>query len=312
MAEQGKEPVLHNEELEAAVKAFKAEQTKENMVKIMTYLEKATVMQPGVLPQGMDPQKVQELVRASKGGKVPVRMTDQTKPAPVVLKDDKGQQFFAVFTGKEQIPENRRFPAMMYLPFKECAKMAAKKELGLSGIVLNPFTDNLVLHQAAMEMADRRETRLLPEDLAARDGFSGRFYQDKAGFMDEIAGRKEDFVLECYAEIYRKLQGEKAVFPYRRDDFGVITMNISDTLHMARIALAEGGTVKGACLCVFCCYNPETGEGIYYLILRGAKGQRNRLFTVDEQGVCSELGEAPEEGSELFELMGKVPWAEKA
>ena len=46
------------------------------------------------------------------------------------------------------------------------------------------------------------------------------------------------------------------------------------------------------------------------MILRGAKGQRNRLFTVDERGVCSELGEAPEEGSELFELMEKVPWGE--
>ena len=81
---------------------------------------------------------------------------------------------------------------------------------------------------------------------------------------------------------------------------------------MARIAHAEGGAVKGACLCVFCCYNPQSGEGIYYLIWRGGRGRRNRLFTVDEGGVCRELGEAPEEGSELFELMGKVPWAEQS
>ena len=59
MAEQGKEPSLHNEELEAAVKDFKADQTKEKMLKIMTCLEKATVMQPGALPKGMDPQKIQ-------------------------------------------------------------------------------------------------------------------------------------------------------------------------------------------------------------------------------------------------------------
>ena len=150
MAEQGKEPSLHNEELEAAVKDFKADQTKEKMLKIMTCLEKATVMQPGALPKGMDPQKIQELIRAGQNGKVPVRMTNQTKPAPIVLKNDKGEQFFAVFTGKGQIPENQRFPAMMYLPFKECAKMAAKKESGLAGIVLNPFTDNLVLHMGTV------------------------------------------------------------------------------------------------------------------------------------------------------------------
>ena len=148
MAEQGKEPSLHNEELEAAVKDFKADQTKEKMLKIMTCLEKATVMQPG----------------AGQNGKVPVRMTNQTKPAPIVLKNDKGEQFFAVFTGKGQIPENQRFPAMMYLPFKECAKMAAKKESGLAGIVLNPFTDNLVLHMAGLEALNEKHSQLSVED----------------------------------------------------------------------------------------------------------------------------------------------------
>lgn len=310
MAEQGKEPALHNEELEAAVRAFKAEQTNEKMLRIMTYLERATVMQPAVLPKDFDPQKIQNLIRDSQGGKMPVKLTSQTKPNPIVLKNDKGERFFAVFTGKGQIPEGQRYPAAMFLPFKECAKAALRKELGLSGIVLNPFTDNLVLHTAALEALHRKEAQILPEDRIARDMLSGRFYGDKAEFMERIGREKESFVFSCYEEAYRKLQGEKAVFPYRRDDFGVITLNISDTLHMARIALAEGGAVKGVILCAFCCYNPGTGEAVYYLIHRGGKGQKNRLLTVDEKGNCTDIGEAPEEGSELFELMGKVPWAE--
>ena len=65
------------------------------------------------------------------------------------------------------------------------------------------------------------------------------------------------------------------------------------------------------CLCAFCCYNPQTDEGIYYLIQRGPQKQRNRLLTVDGQGTCTDIGEAPEEGSELYELMGRVPWAEQ-
>ena len=92
----------------------------------------------------------------------------------------------------------------------------------------------------------------------------------------------------------------------------MIALNISDTLHMARIGLAEGGAVKGWCLCVFCCYNPKSGDGIYYLIVKGAPKQKNRLLAVDEQGVCTELSEAPEEGSELYELIGRVPWADRA
>lgn len=312
MAEQGKEPALHNEELEAALKAFKGEQTNEKLLKIMTYLEKATVIQPAMLSKDFDPQKVQNLIRESQGGKMPVKLTSQTRPSPIILKNDKGEQFFAVFTGKEQMQGKQKYPAMMFLPFKECARAAVKKEFGLSGIVLNPFTDNLVLHTAVLEILCRKEVPLPPEDKIARDEFSGRFYRDKADFMEKIGSEKENFVFACYEEAYRKLQGGKAAFPYRKEDFHVITLNISDTLHMARIALAEGGTIGGVCLCAFCCYNPKTGEGIYYLIQKGARQQPNKLLTVNEQGICSEIGEAPEEGSELYELIGKVPWAEKA
>lgn len=310
MAEQNKEPALHNEALEEAMKAFKTNQSNENLVKIMTHLEKATVMQPAFLPQGVDQQKLQNLIR--EGRKEPVKLAGGEQPRPIILKNNSGDQFFAVFTGKSQIPENQKYPVMMFLPFKECAKMAAREELKLSGVVLNPFTDNLTIHKAALEMMNRKEAQLSAEDKIARDGFSARFYGDKQGFMERISAEKESFVFACYQEAYRKECGDGPAFPYRQEDFGVIVLNISDTLHMARIALAEGGAVKGACLCVFCCYNPQSGEGIYYLILRGGRGQRNRLFTVEESGVCRELGEAPEEGSELFELMGKVPWAEQS
>lgn len=308
MAEQNKEPVLHNEALEEAMKAFKESQSNENLVKIMTHLEKATVMQPAMFPKDADPQKLQSLIQESQ--KNPMRLAGGAQPRPIILKNGKGEQLFAVFTGKSQIPENQKYPVMMFLPFKECSKMAAREELKISGIVLNPFTDNLTLHRAALEMMNRKEARISTEDKIARDGLSAEFYGDKKSFMDRISAEKESFVFDCYREAYRKERGGEAVFPYRQEDFGVIALNISDTLHMARIALAEGGTVKGFSLSAFCCYNPQTDEGIYYLIGRGAPKQKNKLLSVNEKGVCSELGDAPEEGSELFELMGKVPWAE--
>ena len=48
MADQGKEPVLHNEALEEAIKVFKGDQSNENLAKIMMQLERATVMQPAI------------------------------------------------------------------------------------------------------------------------------------------------------------------------------------------------------------------------------------------------------------------------
>lgn len=197
----------------------------------------------------------------------------------------------------------------MFLPFKACSQMAAREELKLTGIVLNPFTDNLVLRKAALEMLNKKAVQIPVEDKIARDGISEDFYKDKQGFMEKIGNEKESHVLSCYQEAYKKEKGDKMPFPYRQEDFGVIILNISDTLHMARIGLAEGGAIKGVCLCAFCCYNPQTDEGIYYLIQKGPGKQKNRLLTVDERGVCADVGEAPEEGSELYELMGRVPWA---
>ena len=309
MAEQGKEPVLHNEALEDAIKTFKGDQSNENLVKIMMRLEKATVMQPAMLPKETDMQKVQSLIEKSQGGKVPVKLTGQTQPRPIILKNDKGDQFFAVFTNQSQIPAEQKYPAMMFLPFKACSQMAAREELKLTGIVLNPFTDNLVLRKAALEMLNKKAVQIPVEDKIARDGISEDFYKDKQGFMEKIGNEKESHVLSCYQEAYKKEKGDKVPFPYSQEDFGVIILNISDTLHMARIGLAEGGAIKGVCLCAFCCYNPQTDEGIYYLIQKGPGKQKNRLLTVDERGVCADVGEAPEEGSELYELMGRVPWA---
>lgn len=309
MAEQGKEPVLHNEALEDAIKAFKGDQSNENLVKIMMLLERATVMQPAMLPKETDMQKVQSLIEKSQGGKVPVKLTGQTQPNPIILKNDKGDQFFAVFTNQSQIPAGQKYPAMMFLPFQACSRMAAREELKLTGIVLNPFTDNLVLHKAALEMLNKKTAQMLAEDKIARDGLSRDFYKDKQGFMEKIGKEKESCVLAFYQEAYKKERGDKVPFPYRQEDFGVIILNISETLHMARIGLAEGGAIKGVCLCAFCCYNPQTDEGIYYLIQKGPGKQKNRLFTVDERGTCADAGEAPEEGSELFELMERVPWA---
>jgi len=311
MAEQGKEPVLHNEALEEAIKAFKGNQSNENLVKIMMHLEKASVMQPAMLSKEADPQKIRNLVEKSQGGKVPVQLTGEAQPRPIILKNDKGEQFFAVFTAKEQIPSGQKYPAMLFLPFRACAQMAARPGLQLSGIVLNPFTDNLVLHKAALDMLNNKAVRILLEDKIARDGLSGKFYEDMRSFMENIGRKKEGFVFDCYQEAYRKELGPESAFPYRQEDFNVIILNISDTLHMARIGLAEGGSIKGLCLCAFCCYNPQADEGIYYLIQKGAPKQKNRLLAVDEHGACSEQGEAPEEGSELYELMGRVPWAER-
>ncbi len=314
MERQKKEPELHNEELGKAIEEFKKKQTNENMVKIMQRLEKATVMQPAFLPAGTDKEDIRKMIQQSQGGKVPLKLNAQSRPRPVVLKNDKGEQFFAVFTGKEHVPAGQKYPAMMFLPFIECSKMAARAELQLKGIVVNPFTDNLTLNKPALDLMNNKAAKqgapaLIPiGDRIIQTFLPGKFHQDKQGFMQKISQEKEEYVAELFCEAFKSLKGDNAACPYQKKDFELMVLNFSDTLQMARIGLAEGGAVKSQCISAFCFYNPKTGEDIYYLIKKGAKGSPNLLLSVDEKGSISELGDAPAEGSELYGLVGRVPW----
>ena len=148
MAEQMKQPVLHNEELESQMKVFHDAQTKENMVKVFQLLDKSMVMQPALLPANVTPQMMQQMAKSGNGAIDP-----KMRPQPVVFKNNNGDNFLPIFTSKQQIPEGQKYPAMLFVPFKECAKIAARPEAKINGIVVNPFTDNLVLHQAAFQGA---------------------------------------------------------------------------------------------------------------------------------------------------------------
>ncbi len=317
MTVQNKEPALHNEPLEAAIKNFKTDQSNENMVKILSSLAQATVMQPVFLPADADKAALRKLIEKSQSEKTPVQPGAGTRPLPVVLKNEKGEQFFAIFTGKSQIPEKQKYPGIMYIPFRECARLAVKENLQLAGVVLNPFTDNLVLHKAALDMINQNVAKqtanveLSLGDAIAQMELPRNFHQDRRKFMEEIAGKKEEFVAECYRAGCRKFKGENAACPYQKTDFDVMILNVSDTLHMARIGFTEGGAVKGLCISALCFHNPQTDEGIYYFLKKGGKGSPNLLFSVDEKNVCTGLGEAPPEGRELYELINRVPWEKK-
>lgn len=311
MTEKRMEPELHNEELEAAIQEFKKDQTKENMIKVLQLLEKTMVLQPAVFP----PEKKDEIMERIKQGQkgAPMQLGPEMQPRPMILKNDKGERFFAVYTGKAQIPANQKFPAVLYVPFKECSKMAARKELQLMGVVLNPQTDNLTLHIAALELMNQRTegrkvTPMSFGDLMMQKGLPERFHQDRPGFMQRIAQEKEDYITGVFLEGYQKMQDQKGSCPYQKEDFEILLLNISDTVQMVRIGLSETAAKKGQYISAFCFYNPVTEDGIYYLIGRGPKGSPNLLFSVDEKGSCSALGEAPAEGSELYELIGRVPW----
>lgn len=321
MAEQMKQPVLHNEELEAQIKVFRDAQTKDNMVKVLQLLDKTMIMQPALLPANVTPQMMQQMAKAGSGP-----MDPGMRPQPVVFKNNNGDSFLPIFTSKQQIPEGQKYPAMLFVPFKECAKIAAKPEAKLNGIVVNPFTDNLVLHQAAFQGAVQNANPVAVavqkvEELSGKqkqaiccnkfvEEMAKRFFREKEAFFDFVGEKKEETVCELFQTYYESQKMDEE-FSYLPDDFDVMSLYISDTIRLVRIGMPDKNMVIGSYTSALMFFNPTTGQVVCYGIKKGEKKKGNTYGEIDGNGKYSDLGEAPGEGEELYSLMGKLPWAKE-
>jgi len=312
MVKVNKQPEIHNEELEEEIKLFADDQSNERMVRIMKALSGALIVQPAIFPVGTDPA---ELKKVADGG-----MSDSDlRPQPVVLKNKEGENFFPIFTSQAQIPAEQNYPAMLFLPFMECVKLASRLELNLTGIVVNPFSNNMIIHQAALDMlkstVNSQQITLTGEQMHVflRNQIEmmelpKKFFQDQAAFLDQLQNEKGSFMENIYQDAYSKVKGLENMNPYKADSFETISLNISDTERLTQITMPEQGRNAGQCMSVILVLNPERGDCIYYTIKQGNPEEANKLGFVAENGIYTELGEAPQEGSELYSILNILPW----
>ena len=127
---------ITNDRLEEAIKDYAADRTKEKLTAVLNLLRPTKLLVPAML-----------------------KAPDQ--PTPCFLKSGAGEQYFVVYTSKEQMANAPKSQALLSMPFPACNSVAVKPELNLSGMVINPFTGNLVLkieliqklHEADEKMA---------------------------------------------------------------------------------------------------------------------------------------------------------------
>ncbi len=307
------QPELHNEELEQDIRSFTAKQDAELMGKILQRLAQAQIMQPAVFPVGTNPEELKKLVQNGPA------KTD-LRPQPLILKSKDGDNFLPIFTSPAQLPKEQKYPAVIFVPFIQCVKAAVKESNGLKGIVVNPFTDNLVVHQPALQMLDQRTsapqkvTLTGPQMMAFLRGqvelgeLPRMLHKYGAAAMDDLTEQKGDYVVKLYEEAYSKVKGMEDKQPYRASNFEIMSLNISDDLRMVEVTMPSQKILPGQVLHAFMFLNPETGDSIYYAIRKAEGSAPNELGIVQRGGMYESVGEAPEEGSELYTLMGMLPW----
>lgn len=280
---------ITNDKLEEAIKLYAAERTKENLTAVLNLLRPTKLLVPAML-------------------KAP------NEPMPCLLKNSNGEQFLVVYTSKAQIPEEPKSQAILSMPFPACNSIVVKKELKLTGMVINPFSDNLVLktelieklHEADVKAGQMRKVQMTPEQFGifvkkqVEFGvLPKRLHTEGGDFVTLLCEEKEQLVNQIFAETYK----EAKLYPYTEEDFSVMALDIAEDLTLVRIDLPEKGMAPALCYRVYITYDPIAKKTGYYTIEMTAQKGVHQLGQIMPDGKRVDLGEAPVEGAELQKIM---------
>lgn len=281
---------ITNDRLEQAIKEYATERTKEKLTEILNLLRPTKLFVPAML-----------------------QAPDQ--PTPCFLKSKEGEQYFVVYTSKEQMEKAPKSQALLNMPFPVCNSIAVKPELNLTGMVINPFTDNLVLkieliqklHEADEKIAKQpKQVKMTPQQFQAfvknQTEFSiipKRLFTEKAEFIKKLCDEKETFVNEIFAAAFK----EPKLYPYTEDDYSVMALDISEDLTLIRVDLPDKGLVPPLCYRIYITYNPLKEETHYYTIEMTKEKDVRLLGGINAEGKHVSYGNAPVEGAELQEIM---------
>ncbi len=283
---------VSNEKIEAAIKEYAADRTKDNLSKVVNMLRPAGLL-------------------------VPAMMKEEQKPVPFFLKNNQGEQYLAVFTSKEQANEEIKKQPVLLMPFPVCNSIVANDQFDLKGMVINPYTDNLILrkelvlklHLADQELAKQmkeKKATMTPEQytqLIRRQVefqlLPKRLFTEGEDFVNLLCKEKEAVV----CEIYENLGKEAKVNLYVPSDFSLMALNINPQLLLVRLDMPSKGAGVPSCQRVYLTFNPETKQAGYYTIERLQGVKELRLGEVKPDGTHVDLGEAPVEGVQLEKIM---------
>lgn len=280
---------ITNDKLEVAIKEYLADHTKEKLTIVLNLLRPTKLLVPAML-------------------KAP------NQPVPCFLKSGTGETFLAVYTNKEQIPAEPKSQAILSIPFPACNEMVVKEELKLLGMVINPFTDNLILrkelveklHEADKKFAQMQQVKMTPEQfgvLAKKQVEFGilpkRLFAEKENFVNKLCEEKEAMINRIFAETYK----EAKLYPYSEADYSVMALEIAPDLTLIRVDFPENGIVVPLCYRVYITYDPITKKAGYYTIEKMAEPGKRLLGGFAEDGSHINYGEAPVEGAEIDRVM---------
>lgn len=308
---------LDNTKLEEAVAEFVKERQREKFAGVMELLEKAVVLVPTLAPQGLDKEAQRQMQEGRQ-----IQLPKDARIMPCLLSKDTGGQVLPIFTGLTQIPKDKRSPAVVAMPFFSCVAMVMGNQDKIEAIVLNPFTHNVVLPKAILEVADKRRNAMQQTKTVKmtekqfQDLVHNRvtlyllpkyLFEHKEEGLKSLQKDEGDLILQFYREVYP--EGKKDAVAVTADDFSVMTLNLTDNMQMTRVDLpAETAKKKGMCYRVYAIWMRDVEEIMYYTFEKTEEG--NYIGRVTADGKHELVEPAPANGAEIEAVMKLAGGAE--
>ncbi len=246
---------------------------------------------------------------------------DRSKPMPCLLQTGSGEKLLPVFTSLKQTQNAPKSQGIINMPFVGANDMAAKSDGKITGIAINPFSENLIfkteLVQKIAEVEEMKKKGIKQVKMTGaqyavfeRIQYEKRFLPKKLfeggkEFMQHLDERKETYLDVLFEQSYQ----QKRMYPYLEEDFSVMMMNISEDLTIARIEFPNKDLSAGVSLRAFLAWNDKKKEARYFTINMG-KEPGTRLFAevTKDLNVIS-LGAAPIDGTELQRVVDLIEGA---
>ncbi|MDE6388444.1 MAG: SseB family protein [Lachnospiraceae bacterium] len=303
---------LDNAKLEAAVADFAQNRQKEYYAKVMEILEKSMVLMPALPPQGID----EETQKQMKAGK-PVQLPKEAKILPCLLRKESGEQILPIFTSTAQIPQDKKSPSLLAIPFQACLSMIMASKGQVEVMVLNPFTHNMVLTKEILEVAKKRmeaarqQKTIRVSEKQFQELVHNRvslyllpkyLFEHKEEGLKQLQHEEGGFLMQFYKESYP--ENGKIPVAVTPEEFSVMTLNVTEDMQITRVDMPDSTMKKGMCFRVYSVWMRKTQEIIYYTMEKTEQG--NYIGQVTSDGKHEMVEPAPDNGAEIEAVMNLV------
>lgn len=297
---------IDNSQLEELIEQFakSTEKDKDTYVRIMEALEKSVVLLPTQVPTNLD----EETEKRMKAGQ-PIKLPKEAQIVPCLFRKETGEQAVPVFTSVKQIPEDKKSPTLLTIPFFGCVAMMMANKENMEAMIVNPFTHGMILPRSVIEVANKRKEALYAQSQkiqVSEEQFRSLSHNQVAlkllpAFLFEQKEEGKQLLQKeqgnLLVRFYQKLYPDKTRNPYTADQFSVMSLNITDSLELIRIDLPDESMRPGMCYRVYAAYRSDIAVMQYYYMEKTAEG--GVIGTVLSNGKHEVIINVTDNGSEM-------------